>query len=1615
MAYFVPTTTEFDNAVKDRTSPRYLKILIDTNGDDVLEDLTSYLDNNQVSGGGRLEGDLGGTKQYSVRLKNSSQVFHEGDFAGAACAIEAKVGVGTSYIRIFTGFVAEEGCQRDKLNLTSDTVTLQFQDASKSRGMNRKTLPITYVNHKICDTVTPSASLFHKLAYQLGLVAADLETATIDHTKGYLPLEGKSTVWQELQDLASQYLGHLYFRYDGKLRLISRHQQGWSEPTSEWTFDDTNIHRWTGKSTGIACNRVRTEFEYYENLGQRVIYKNTDSWDQANERNAIEVAAGAYWPGPNAQDKAQLHYKDPASGESFLVGISIQTPTIGAVGSASDIECSGGLLTLVSFNGSTGDTQQNPGSSEIILRNNTGGTITIRKFEIRGTALRVAKKIVVEDLDSAISDDWEWVDKTIPGKYAVSDTQAHVTTQRWVEFGKVKRKLFDFTTDWIPQIQEGAVVTFHPDADINMNAVVESFAHDCAGSPRKWTTKIQLREKESFTPSGSPKLIVQAQGEASTETAQEFVTHQELLDGFDNAPSGGTTTPTQVTVGLCRGFFKGIELKWDRQLNLTNFDHYEIQVSDDQVTWYSLKFDGTDWKDQVGGVTSWQAEILFHTNIPFDGSAEIPTGKLLYYHVRRVTKAPAQGTWSAIVSATTEALVTGDYAAYQLTAYKLDGYARSQHGVFLEVFEAPPSEWNNWAGSGTETIQNDVGVCGGKAYQTAGYRRRTFHKNIPFDPSKQYRLRCRVRRTATSDAAKQQFYCGIEGVRADGVMLCNQTGIDSYGSQHYICANRDGSTWTLNEWQTFTGWFKGTAVTGEGTEHPNGNDPAKLHENVRYIRPLFIMNYSNGPVGNVMQLDYIAIDVFDEDELYRTYAGLNVDGTVAANKVVANSILANAVETAKLNALAVTGDKIAANTISTNKLIAAEIATMLLSATSAVIVGQDYEGTPPAGAQRVVCDDNELRLDEYNGSSWDVIFRVGGDDMLKWYLQARGLIKTGTDISGVEVGDGAPSGTQIFDFENDYQNKAGSDPWDSKIDLVFSALSKFGSYALTASAATGRLTETAALGIPGVDFGLSFWHYKPVRTTDRVLFQAVKTMKQIGSGLSLAGISYPVLAELNSTDVAFIDGLIDELRTYRFNGSTWSLVGSGLSIPGIGAPALAALNSTDVAFIDHALDELRTYRFNGSTWSLVGSGLSIPGIDVPALAALNSTDVAFIDYTLESLRTYRFNGSTWSLVGSGLSIPGIDVPALAELNSTDVAFIDYALKSLRTYRFNGSTWSLVGSGLSIPGIGFPALAALNSTDVAFIDHALDELRTYRFNGSTWSLVGSGLSIPGIGFPALAALNSTDVAFIDDALESLRTYRLAGMVLWETSTGYKLIIDGTVEQTGAATETQWHHVGLTSRDVAGQKKWGLAVDAWSVETNIAAYPVVSGAWLDIFLDTSARVDDFASLATSALLSLAEMLSHYAIGQPWVDASTGIDALLDLFLMAKSGGTIKLLSPTGYYSPVAGEPSLGTPHEHHKVIYTNASLAANANPTIDLSGDVPAGVTLVFVWYACYFGGGGNTWLKNTAETVKYAKVRQNANVHAGAQAFVTLDSSRKFKFVNEVAVSELDMELTYYWY
>ena len=179
--------------------------------------------------------------------------------------------------------------------------------------------------------------------------------------------------------------------------------------------------------------------------------------------------------------------------------------------------------------------------------------------------------------------------------------------------------------------------------------------------------------------------------------------------------------------------------------------------------------------------------------------------------------------------------------------------------------------------------------------------------------------------------------------------------------------------------------------------------------------------------------------------------------------------------------------------------------------------------------------------------------------------------------------------------------------------------------------------------------------------------------EQVGNNLNIAS-NNPKVAALNGADIAFIDSSNDDLRTYRFNGTTWTQVGNDLVIATVGSSiSITALNGTDIAFIDSGNDDLRTYRFDGTDWSQVGNDLVIATVGTPSIAALNGTDIAFIDETNENLRIYHFDGTDWIQVGNDLKIAGLTNLSITALNGTDIAFIDDTSDNLRTYRFAFST------------------------------------------------------------------------------------------------------------------------------------------------------------------------------------------------------------------------------------------------------------------------------------------------------------------------------------------------------
>ena len=126
-----------------------------------------------------------------------------------------------------------------------------------------------------------------------------------------------------------------------------------------------------------------------------------------------------------------------------------------------------------------------------------------------------------------------------------------------------------------------------------------------------------------------------------------LLSKQEYQDGYDDAISGGTTTPTAPTIAA-NALGREITVTIPRQNDLTNFSFNEIQVSDDQVSWYAPRNDGVDWKGTLNGTDLTEDTFYHHRNIPLL-AGNLP--RLLYYRARRTTSAPAQSAYSGVASA----------------------------------------------------------------------------------------------------------------------------------------------------------------------------------------------------------------------------------------------------------------------------------------------------------------------------------------------------------------------------------------------------------------------------------------------------------------------------------------------------------------------------------------------------------------------------------------------------------------------------------------------------------------------------------------------------------------------------------------------------------------------------------------------------------------------------------------------------------------------------------------------------------------------------------------------------------------------------------------------------
>jgi hypothetical protein len=78
--------------------------------------------------------------------------------------------------------------------------------------------------------------------------------------------------------------------------------------------------------------------------------------------------------------------------------------------------------------------------------------------------------------------------------------------------------------------------------------------------------------------------------------------------------------------------------------------------------------------------------------------------------------------------------------------------------------------------------------------------------------------------------------------------------------------------WTVNNWNELTGWFKGRSSSSFTGPAPDPTSPMTLPNATAYIAPIIYLNWAaNAPISNIMEVDDIRIEAFDEEQ-YTTNA-----------------------------------------------------------------------------------------------------------------------------------------------------------------------------------------------------------------------------------------------------------------------------------------------------------------------------------------------------------------------------------------------------------------------------------------------------------------------------------------------------------------------------------------------------------------------------------------------------------------------------------------------------------------------------------------------------------------------------------------------------------------------
>ncbi len=337
-------------------------------------------------------------------------------------------------------------------------------------------------------------------------------------------------------------------------------------------------------------------------------------------------------------------------------------------------------------------------------------------------------------------------------------------------------------------------------------------------------------------------------------------------------------------------------------------------------------------------------------------------------------------------------VIGSDLADKILTAGKWADVERaSLQTSFFTGFATDDARWVKTAGdtdaTWTTAARPDA-PTGARALVAARTVRLEWSENLLLDPAVLYRMSVRVRQTA---GVPSTVTVGLTGIAADG-----QTRI---GQPFAVCANATQLVAGGN-WLTLTGFLKGYGpATGPfWSNQPNPQSPTTLHPDVRYVRPLLLLNTGGGAAA-VTEVDMLTLETLEFPPNIvgalqiadATIVGAKIAlatiqdahiGTVSASKLTVGQLTADMTVAARIK----TADQGArvelnssgieawnANGVKTVSVSAATGQVKLVGGLSSGLTGQRIEINPDSGLP-------EIRFFPTRGNNYAFINAVGSDD-----------------------------------------------------------------------------------------------------------------------------------------------------------------------------------------------------------------------------------------------------------------------------------------------------------------------------------------------------------------------------------------------------------------------------------------------------------------------------------------------------------------------------------------------------------------------------------------------------------------------------------------------------------